>query len=260
MTRTFKIVTGTVLLLSSFLASSTPIRTGFDSSTFARNDDSSILVNTGINFDFYGLAGPSVYLNNNGNLTFGSALSTFTPTAITAGSTPLIAAFFADVNTNSNGLAVTYGSGNVGAFGAYGFNWLDVAAFGGNASVLNSFQIVLIDRSDTGAGNFDFEFNYGSINWDTGSFSDNSAAVGYTNGAGTFFQLPGSLESGAFLDSNPLTSLANNSLNSNTLGRYAFSVRESSVSNPASVSEPGTIGLMGLALLALVRLRKANKR
>ena len=64
-------------------------------------------------------------------------------------------------------------------------------------------QIVLTDRTDTGAGNFDIYFNYTRITWETGSasggsngFGGVSAAVGYNAGTGnqpgTFFELPGS--------------------------------------------------------------------
>jgi hypothetical protein len=40
------------------------------------------------------------------------------------------------------------------------------------------FQLVLIERSDTGAGNFDFEFNYDQIQWEARN------ASGGVNGLG----------------------------------------------------------------------------
>ncbi|MSO19387.1 MAG: hypothetical protein EXQ56_02835 [Acidobacteria bacterium] len=78
---------------------------------------------------------------------------------------------------------------------------------------LNSFQVVLIDRSDTGAGNFDIEFNYDRISWESGGIespTDNgfggiSASAGYSNGTrivGSFFEVPGSLVPSSFLDTN----------------------------------------------------------
>jgi hypothetical protein len=101
---------------------------------------------------------------------------------------------------------------------------------------LNFFQVLLIARSDTGPGNFDIEFNYDSIEWETGQASGGNAlcqggsavCVGFSNGTGapdTFFELPGSGIPGAFLNANPSTGLIHNSQNSAQRGRYVFPVR-----------------------------------
>jgi hypothetical protein len=99
---------------------------------------------------------------------------------------------------------------------------------------LNSFQVILVDRSDTGAGNFDIEFNYDQIQWETGDASGgtgglggSSAAVGYSNGTGTpgtFFELPGSHVNGALLDGGP-SALINTTKEASTPGRLHFLVR-----------------------------------
>jgi hypothetical protein len=51
------------------------------------------------------------------------------------------------------------------------------------------WQLVLVDRLDTGTGNFDIEYRYAQIQWETGDFSGGSgglggqsARVGYTAG------------------------------------------------------------------------------
>ena len=51
--------------------------------------------------DFFGLDPfTSVFVNNNGNITFSTAQSTFTPPVLTgATGNPIIAPFFADVDT-----------------------------------------------------------------------------------------------------------------------------------------------------------------
>ena len=92
----------------------------------------------------------------------------------------------------------------------------------------------MIDRSDIGAGDFDFEFNYDQILWEAGTASGsdanglggNSARVGYTNGSTASLELAGSAVNGAFLDGGPAgTALIHNSLNSSVDGRYVFQVR-----------------------------------
>jgi hypothetical protein len=89
--------------------------------------------------------------------------------------------------------------------------WPAVGYFGAHTDKLATFELLLVDRPDTGAGNFDIEFNYNSVQWETGDASGGrgglggiSAGVGYSNGlSGTsnvFFQLPGSLVNGALID------------------------------------------------------------
>ena len=162
-------------------------------------------------------------------------LSQFTPFGLTATNRVIIAPFFADVDTR-DGNVVTFGVGAVNGRPAFGANWPGVGCFSRNTSVLNFFQVVLIDRSDIGAGDFDIEFNYDSIQWETGEASGgntlcqggSTAHVGFSAGTGqpgTFFELPGSGISGAFLDANTATGLIHNSLNSSQRGRYVFAVR-----------------------------------
>ncbi len=78
---------------------------------------------------------------------------------------------------------------------AFLVNWVNVGRYNyataGNTQ-MNSFQLVIIDRSDTGAGNFDFMFNYDKVTWDiaTASFQRSSACrMGSLDGSA--FELPG---------------------------------------------------------------------
>lgn len=301
----------------------------FRSSTLQGNDDGSTGLDGGagaVNFgfgtslNFFGASYSSAYVNNNGNITFAAPLREFTPFGLTTTlGTPIIAPFFADVDTRGttgaggdgggnagnvpqafggSGL-VTYGVGSVAGRTAFGVNWFsdctswtgagtgpscaDFASTGGLVGVgyfnngvnrRNIFQLILIDRTDTGAGNFDIEFNYNQLQWEAGSASGGtgglggqSARVGYSNGtgvAGSFQELGGSGVNGAFLDGGPAgTSLVRNSRNSAVLGRYLFEVRGGAVQPPQQVvPEPSTWAMLGAGLTALtgigVRRRRAN--
>ncbi len=218
---------------------------GFDSQTLPRNDDDSTeLVPLGFTVNFFGINRSEVYVNNNGNLTFDQALFEFTPFDLTATSRQIIAPFFADVDTSEAGQPVTYGAGTFGGRPAFGVNYIDVDYFLSSPehSNRNSFQVILVDRSDVQVGAFDIVFNYDQIQWETGEASGSdqsgrggdSARVGYSNGSGdpgTFFELIGSAVNGAFLDGGP-NALISNRLNSGVNGRYILQARDGTVIAP----------------------------
>ncbi len=210
----------------------TATRAGFNSNYLSGNDDGSTgVVPLGFTAKFYGQNYTSVYINNNGNLTFDSSMPVYTPISLQSVGHVIIAPFFADVDTRT-GNVVTYGTGSVGGQYTFGANWPDVGCFGQITSVLNRFQVLLISRTDIAPGDFDIEFNYDKIQWEAGTASGGnsacqggvSARAGYSNGVNVF-ELTGSGIDGAFLDSNLSTGLVHNSLNSSLPGRYIIPVR-----------------------------------
>lgn len=269
------VLTSLVLaLLPAGRALASPIRAGFNGSTLGVTDDGSAgPVSLGFTANFFGIQRSGIYVNNNGNLTFDGVLDGFTPTAFASTDRRIIAPFFADVDTRASG-SVTFGTGLVDGNAAFGATWNDVGYFAEHADPTNTFQAVLVDRSDTGAGNFDIEFNYGKVQWETGDSSGgvgglggDAARIGYSNGtavADTYFEMPGSGLAGSFLDDG-LAPLVQNSSNSDVAGRYVFHIRNDGISPdadppvidfpddlPADVPEPGTLllGLGGVLLMA----------
>jgi hypothetical protein len=243
------------------------IEPGFNSNTLAPNDDGTDgPVSIGFTLNFFGINRTSIYVNNNGNVTLDAPLSTFTPFDLNSTGQEIIAPFFADVDTSAAGDPVTYGPGSFAGRPAYGVNWINVDYFNSDPSHTNrnSFQLILVDRSDVGPGDFDIVFNYDQIQWEAGEASGSdanglggdSARVGYSNGtsaSGTSLELPGSAINGAFLDGGP-NALVSNSLNSSVPGRYIFQARGGSIGGPGPVPEfravpaTGALGLIALSL------------
>jgi uncharacterized repeat protein (TIGR01451 family) len=220
------------------------IRSGFATTAFPGNDDGSVTVALPFSVNFFGTTYNQLFLNNNGNLTFDAALADFTPFDLFNAGRVIIAPFFADVDT-SVGATAAYGSSTVDGHNAWGVTWPGVGCFFQNTSVLNYFQVILIDRSDVAANAFDIEFNYDQIQWDSGQLSGgdanclngDSAHAGYSNGtAANSYELPGSGVTSAFLDSNASTGLVNNSVGTTQLGRYVFSVRNGQPSTPTTLT------------------------
>jgi hypothetical protein len=212
----------------------------FTDFTLAANDDgSSGPVGIGFDVNFFGATYSNLWVNNNGNVTFTGPLATFTPFNLLTTTIPIIAPFFADVDTRGVGSGlVQYGQDTIGGRNVFGVNWINVGYFASKADKLNSFQLILIDRSDIAAGDFDFEFNYDRILWETGDASGGigglggfSARAGWSNGVDTAFELPGSAINGAFLDGGP-NALISGSRLSSTPGQYIFEVRSGMVQPP----------------------------
>jgi hypothetical protein len=271
----------TMLLVVAAPARAGAILPGFTGGSLAANDDGSTgLINIGFGIDFYGLATNQVYINNNGNITFSSPLGTYTPFPILTTGIAMIAPFFADIDTSSsptNSELVTWGAGTFDGRTAFGINWGTAAGIGvdyysasNTHTNSNKIQLVIVDRSDTGAGNFDFMFNYDLIQWETGGASGGdangcggfSARVGWSNGTTQSFELAGSAINGAFIDSGTCGgpgpyALILNSLNSNVNGRYMFSVREGEVLS--TVPEPSTLLLLGGGLVALAAKLRSRR-
>lgn len=213
-----------------------PLLSGFGGPTgygtgLPANDDGSLgPLNLPFQINFYGNTFSQFYLNNNGNITFQSGLSTYTPNAFPGASQPIIAPWWADVDTRNPASSLAYyASPNPDALV---LTWPSVGYFSAKADKLNSFQMILKNRADTGTGNFDIEYRYAQLEWDAGDFSggvngiwdpslSGSAAVaGFDAGDGTnYFNLPGS-------GTNEVLNIVNlSNVSPQTPGLWEFAVR-----------------------------------
>jgi len=135
--------------------------------------------------NFYGFPRESLWVNNNGSVTFDRSLSTYTPFGLASTSAEIIAPFFADVDTRAAASqTVRYGWGNTTYEGhrAFCVNWVDVGYYSGHTDKLNSFQLLLVNREDSSdPGDFDIVFNYDKVQWETGDASGGSGGLGGTS-------------------------------------------------------------------------------
>jgi hypothetical protein len=226
--------------------------------TLAANDDNYTGAQPlGFTVNFFGVSFSNAYIGNNGVITFDSGTSAWIPQGLQTYPQPTIAGFWADVDTRAPGSGlVNWGQALIDGRKAFVVNWPHVGQYNSNGTYLNTFQIVLIDRSDIGAGNFDIELNYDQIAWDHGG-----AGVGYTNGLRppTYYELPGSNTVGAFIARGPRDIVANS--NAGVAGRYVFQARNGQV-DPTGTPLPPTLllvsaGLLGFGSWHLSRRRRA---
>ncbi len=240
---------------------------GFAANTLGNRDDGFVgPVSIGFTAQFSTVTFNQVFVNNNGNVTVGSGNSLFSPTNFNTTTRTIFGPFVEDVDTRNNN-AVTYGTGVLDGRNAFAVTWPDVGYFQMGNNRLDAFQVVFIDRSDTGAGNFDLHFNYDQIEWDSSDSSDgtdglggsSSAVAGFSAGTHqplTDYTFAGSGIPGSFLDSNLTGGLIHNSFQSNVLGRFAFFFRGGVLASnqgpmahaggPYSVAEGANLTLNGL--------------
>ena len=194
--------------------------------------------------NLYGNWVKNIFINTNGNITFGGALSTFNPQSIDAGlGRSIIAPFWADVYTSSGSSNVSTGGNSAGTNLIYWdvddenrvltVTWDDVRYFGQqttgtNADTkVNAFQVQLID---SGKGDAFIVFRYENIDWTTGSASGGTnglggqaARAGFNTGTGTVIELPQSGDDLSMLDLDQ--NLPQAGLNSGQKGVYVFEIR-----------------------------------
>ncbi len=161
-----------------------------------RNDDDFVgPIPLGFAFDFYGTLFTEVFINNNGNVSFGAGFSTFTSSGFPVNAFPMIAPFWGDVDTRAAASGVVYFKAQPGRFTVI---WDHVGYYNIQSDKLNTFELILTDGLDplVGIGN-NVCFCYDDMQWTTGSasggvggFGGTPATVGANKGDGTnFFQI-----------------------------------------------------------------------
>ncbi len=219
---------------------------GFGENSLTRNDDSytridlTSVFSAGLNF--FGTNYTSMYVNNNGNVTFNSGQSTYTPYGITGNTrNPIIAPYFADVDTRGGTSYTTYGGNSRGTNLVYydfdtindviTITWDDVGFYYADNSLVNAFQLQISRVNST---DFDMAFRYESINWTTGDASGGSNGLGGTVARAGWSAGDGSNYYELNMSGSQSNMLRLDSLVGNTgrTGVWTFSVRNGQPDNP----------------------------
>lgn len=141
----------------------------------APNDDLSTgLIAIPFSFCLYGTNYTSLYINNNGNVSFGTPYGTYSASGFPSAAFVMVAPFWADVDTRGGFGTVKY---KIYPNAIY-VNWDDVGYYNIHGDKRNTFQLILSDGTDTtiGVGN-NVAFCYKDMQWTTGDAS--SGVLGF---------------------------------------------------------------------------------
>jgi hypothetical protein len=172
-----------------------PLDTTFTLAMLPNDDEFSNVFVLPFNFSFYGTSYDSLYINNNGNISFDLPYSTFTANPFPDPNYNMIAPFWADVDTRSTNGGNVWFKLNPHSLVVV---WDHVGYWNMMEDKLNTFQLIISDGQDTivPAGN-NVSFCYGDMQWTTGSaslgvngFGGTPATVGVNIGNGLdYFQV-----------------------------------------------------------------------
>jgi hypothetical protein len=270
----FIIGSSSLALLPGTAKASAPLLTGFGgpqgfgTTSVFRNDDSGIgPIANPFPLNFYGTTYNNYFVNTNGNITFESVFGTYTPTFFPGAPEPIIAPWWADVDTRTGPDSTPASTGDDGLVwytspdpNTTVVTWNNVGYYFETNPPSNNFQLVLRNLAPTTGtvGDFSFEFRYNELTWTTGDASGGvnglggtPAVAGFDSGNGTdYFTIPDS-------ETAQVLNLVNTT-NVNEPGVWRFEVRNGAVVDPRT-SVPGPLPIFGFAA-TLAWSRRLRKR
>ncbi len=192
-----------------------PLDSTFTLAMLPNDDNSSTLINLPFTFDFYGTPYNSLYINNNGNISFQNPYYTWSSNPFPDSTFNMIAPFWADVDTRGDMDSLGNSIGNGGNVWykitptALIVNWNQVGYFNMHTDLVSTFQLIITNGSDSlvsAGGNV--SFCYQDMQWTTGDASSGfggfggiPATVGVNIGNGVnYFQVGRFDQTGASFD------------------------------------------------------------
>lgn len=169
-----------------------------DPPCYQNDDGSSSVISLGFTFDLFGTGQTEIYINNNGNVSFGGPYWSYSPEGFPIADYPMVAPFWGDVDTRSmeDGAGVVWMKQGTHYLAV---TWDHVGYYSQNTELQSTFQLVISDGTyePMGLGN-NVCFCFGDMQWTTGDASDGvngfggyPATVGVNKGNGTDYFLIG---------------------------------------------------------------------
>jgi PEP-CTERM motif len=205
--------------------------------------------NIGFTFNFFGVNQTSVFVNTNGNLTFGAGSGVFANEPLPTGAPPRIAPFWDDLFLPPGEVREVTGAGFYAAI----WNGVGFFGVGGNAT----FEVVLMGAGNPfGLAANTIVFGYGAIGNTDPTFAA-GATVGLNQGNNAGFATLSSLGIG------PANGVLNTAqaigLSDDT---YCFTpvgaTYVATACSPTAIPEPATLTMVGLGALSLALRRRSR--
>lgn len=143
--------------------------------TWSTDDGYSPVINLPFTFCFFGDNYTSVYMNNNGNISFNNGISTFSSNAFPSTGNTMIAAFWADFDFGGTGTMHATITPTAAIF-----NWVSAGYFSSQTDKINTCQIVITDGIDPLITGGNCAIHYADMQWTTGSASSGVNGFGGT--------------------------------------------------------------------------------
>lgn len=147
--------------------------------TISPSDDGFTLVNLPFNFCFFNSPQQTLYINTNGNVSFGSPYSNFSGSGFPNSSFSMVAPFWADVDTrgtnNISGGKILYKVTSSHII----VSWMNVGYYNKETDKKNTFQVILTNGNDPILPNGkNVSFRYKQMEWTTGNASQGTNGFG----------------------------------------------------------------------------------
>ncbi len=229
---------------------------------FYSDDGSTPLITLPFSFCLYGTFEPFFYINNNGNVSFDGPYSSFTSTGFPVSGFPMLAPFWADVDTRGGGLGAVWYKMTANRVVII---WDYVGYYSVHGDLRNTFELIFTDGTDPliGVGN-NVAFSYTTMQWTTGDasggiggFGGVPATVGVNKGDGVLYALVGRFDNPSAVYDGP--GGANDGVAYLTGKYYAFNACSDIVIIPGEVPVSNWalyIGIFLILTFTVIRFRK----